>query len=157
SAQTFEYFQGGAWESRSELDAVLARFESTTPEALFPVDWMQKAKDAIDAALDRLGAACGGDPIAILHRIDPNTLAAIDSEDAVELDLDGLDADDVREAYRDAMARRAELRKAAAGGLTVQVPVRTYDVDTAIDEFGPGPSRIAAMPGDAARAFLYLS
>lgn len=117
---------------------------------------------SIDAALARLGEITGGDPLRVLHRLDGETIMAIEGDDEVELDEEFLLPDDPREAYEAALAAREESRQRArempSFGLVLEPPssIRPHDVATAIAQMSPGRSRVVRLATTPARALLYL-
>jgi Domain of unknown function (DUF4253) len=114
----------------------------------------------IDEALARVEKLVGGDPMAYLHRIDAWSLDSEEEED-FEFDLESLAADDVREAYDDELAARAErLAHARGTGLLMMTqagPLRTYDAATALRELCPSRARVVRIANcSQAKALVYV-
>lgn len=163
--ESLDFLWGGGGEDElTRVKSNLAAFETTTAaQTLGAGD--AKARDferELDALLDRLGKLGACDPMTILHRLDNDLLGEIEADEGeVEIDPDYFGPDDVAQAYREALAARADLVTAAsasAGGMPAMYvdTVRPYDVDTALAQLWPGRSRVALLRTDPARALLYL-
>jgi hypothetical protein len=143
------------YKSREEFDEIRDRLAATRVPDVFVEERMLEWRGRYEAALDRLAEACGGDPLAILHRVDGDTLGEIDCGDQNEIDPDALAPEDVRVAYRDVVARN-EAARAAAKGLYFSEVVHSYDMDTALEQIKFERAHVVVVPGDASNAFAYL-
>lgn len=165
TAGGFEYLWPMGHPDAKRRAADLAAYEAASAREALGED-TANARDhteRFEAALDRLGKACACDPMTVLHRLDLDTLGAIDSgDDEVDLDPECFEPDDVAEAYRVAVARRKELlataRKESPFGMVITSSFeRPYDVETAIAELPCGPeSRVLALATTPARVLLHL-
>lgn len=138
-------------------------YEATSAEELFA----RRAADVdvdvdaqLSAALDKLGALAGRDPMSVLHRILPDDLAALESgEDELDIDFDDLPLpDDVREAHAQELAERAALiehaRRAKMAAMLREI--RTYDEPTALAELGRGAAARVRVVLAGSQPFLTL-
>jgi hypothetical protein len=115
------------------------------------------ATDApIEAALAKLAAAVAGDPLAVLHRLDTDTLAAIENDEEVEIDPDCYAPDDPRQAYEAGVEAFEHARAHAFGNMFLAEPIRTFDSDSALARLMPGRARLIRIATTPARALLHL-
>ncbi len=148
------------FDAAPRLRERLAAYERTTdPFGALP------PSDSIDRTLAKLAELAGRDALEVLHRLDGETVFAVENEDDFELDDDMLLPEDPREAYAAVLAQReaarAERPAVTFGGMFGLVldqsgPPRTYDVASAIAQLSPGESRVMRLATTPARALLYL-
>lgn len=172
---------------QGDLAATMAAFKSESAESFLGERASRRAARAaaghtelgaaFETALDGMAKLCGGDPMAVLHRVPLGDFVLIEDDlyrgvEAADPDQDEpydfasqLLPDDLREAHafgvseREAFLTKRDAFVADAGAfgqMGLVQPIRSYDEATAMAELGGSTSRVALVASTPALALLHL-